>query len=91
MSGHNDALEVVDFRNLDKKRFKLRARIPGNLLNGGVYSVSPFASVHRQRWLVKDVDGVSVRIAFDVPNSDYVYADRRPGQVSPILEWWESE
>jgi lipopolysaccharide transport system ATP-binding protein len=91
MSGHNDALEVIDYKSHKDQEFKLRAKIPKGLLNGGIYLVNPFASMHRRKWLVKDTKGVLIQVAFDVPNADYVYSDSRPGYVSPILEWCESE
>ena len=61
------------------------------MLNGGPYTIYPCAGVHRKKWLIggKDyVKGIALSVSFDVPNPDYVYDNKKPGVISPLLEWW---
>lgn len=85
-SFHNDAHEILSDEWRPGSPLRLRARIPGGLLNGGVYYVEPCASVHRQCWLLRGEGRIAITVAYDVPNPDYVIS-RRPGHVAPILEW----
>jgi lipopolysaccharide transport system ATP-binding protein len=88
-SFHNDVNEVLTYRGDPGVRYRLRAVIPERLLNGGLYYINPCAGIHRKKWLVKDLRGLSLNVVFDVPNPDYVYGSSRPGCISPILEWVE--
>jgi lipopolysaccharide transport system ATP-binding protein len=87
MSGHNDVREVLSYNPDRAYRYRLRAVIPGCLLNGGRYYVDAFAALHKVRWLFQELRAVAFDVAFAVPNTDLVYGAGRRGCVSPILEW----
>lgn len=74
LTGAEDAVQI------------LQAVIPGNLLNGGIYHIHPCATIHRRRWLVRDLEGPAIHVVFDVPNPDYVVLER-PGDIAPLLLW----
>ena len=89
-SFHNDVEEVINKETLGESRFKLKVIIPSGLLNGGAYYIYPCAGIHRIKWLVGgiiDIEGLVIRISFNVPNPDLVFNDQKPGIVSPLLDW----
>ncbi|RPJ75269.1 MAG: hypothetical protein EHM20_09205, partial [Alphaproteobacteria bacterium] len=90
-SFHNDMEEVLNFHSNTENKYRLRVEIPSMILNGGSYYIYPCAGVHRKKWLVggeKNIKGISFSVSFNVPNPDYVYVKKRPGMLSPILNWW---
>jgi lipopolysaccharide transport system ATP-binding protein len=70
---------------LAKGLYHAACRIPGNLLNDGVYSVSMM--------IVKDrsipLFNFNEAVVFDVldDRTDAVWFGKRPGAVRPLLEW----
>ena len=62
--------------------------IPGMLLNGGMYTIEPCATIFKRYWIFKDLPGLKINIMFDVPNPNHTYQNSgRPGYFSPILKW----
>jgi hypothetical protein len=67
-----------------------RCTIPGGLLNGGVYHLSPRIGLHNINWFVH-LDSV---VQFDVvldhgvsPFWSILDSRNRPGVIAPILAW----
>jgi hypothetical protein len=67
-----------------------RCRIPGGLLNGGIYHVCPRIGVHNLYWIVY-LDSV---VQFEVvlghgisPLWNSLDRRSRPGTIAPILQW----
>jgi lipopolysaccharide transport system ATP-binding protein len=67
-----------------------RCRIPGGLLNGGVYHLCPRIGLHNLNWIVHLDSVVQFEVVLDHGVSpfwstlDYRY---RPGIIAPILKW----
>ena len=88
-SFHNDLQEVIYPQPIGAGLYKLRSKIPAKLLNGGLISIHPCATIYRKYWLVKDAAGVLINVLFDVPNPNHTYDNLgRPGRLSPLLEWY---
>ena len=86
---HNDVKELSMNKNLNVEQ-KLICKIPGGLLNGGAYHLYPCIGIHRKKWIIggiNDISGVPLNIHFNVPNNEIVYDDRKPGSLSPLLNW----
>jgi len=91
-SFHNDIKEVLYGKYIFGKKYRLRSIIPGGLMNGGLFSIKPCATLFRKYWLFKDIPGVMINILFDVPNPEHTYSNSgRPGSMSPLLEWYQAE
>lgn len=61
-------------------------RIPANLLMPGYYSAKLAVSIHRVRWITKDVIGRNISVDH-VDGVNAAYADSRPGVIMPAIEW----
>lgn len=89
-SYHNDLKEILNYHPKTNGRYRVRATIPEGLLNGGLYYVDPCINVFKKYHIVRDIRGLEINISFDVPNPDYTYPnDRRPGLLSPFLNWYQ--
>jgi lipopolysaccharide transport system ATP-binding protein len=84
---HNDLSETLP-REPTGELERLQAKIPGGLLNGGVYQIRPCVRRHRRgsAWILRDAPGPSVSVRLNVPNPDYV-TSKRVGVVAPMIEW----
>ena len=62
------------------------AKIPGNLLKSGNYTISLAIGIHNVRWITLE----EICIPFCLTNIDGInknYADNRPGLIMPRIEW----
>jgi lipopolysaccharide transport system ATP-binding protein len=63
-----------------------RVRIPGNILNTGIFLIDIIAGIHNIRWFLKDsVDWMFEIVQTAGPNLHYVGV--RPGVLLPDLAW----
>lgn len=67
-----------------------RCKIPGGLLNGGEFVISPRIGIHKDRWIVLEDAVLQFEMLLDhgvSPLWNTMTARTRPGLVSPLLEW----
>lgn len=66
--------------------YRIKAIIPGNLLNAGTFVCCPRIGIDRDRWIVEENNGPRFRVELSLPNRQAVVV-RREGAVVPILTW----
>jgi lipopolysaccharide transport system ATP-binding protein len=74
---------------LKKGYFRIRSKLPKNLLNEGTYKIEMIGSIHFIKWFLepgKNVPTVYFKIQGGLSDSPYWIA-KRPGVIAPIIEW----
>ena len=89
ISFHNDIKEVLTYISNASYRYHLRVSIPKCLLNEGLYYINPLIGIHRKKWLIKDIRGLSINVSFNLPNTDYLVS-KRIGSLAPLLDWQQT-
>jgi lipopolysaccharide transport system ATP-binding protein len=92
----DDSSEMVIFRSFNDDNESIifsenavnfsTAKIPGNLLKPGNYSIVLAIGIHNVRWISHE----AISIQFCLTNIDGInknYADNRPGVIMPRIEW----
>jgi lipopolysaccharide transport system ATP-binding protein len=67
-----------------------RCRIPGGLLNGGIYNLCPRIGLHNLNWIVHLDSVVQFEVVLDHGVSPFwsiLDSRNRPGVIAPILNW----
>lgn len=83
---HNDVNEVLTY-DASVETYRLRAVIPGGLLNSDTYAIDPWVYIHPRIPLVGNVRGLLATIVLDTVNKGFMGRKGRPGVIAPPLEW----
>jgi lipopolysaccharide transport system ATP-binding protein len=86
---HNH-LKESEWPRLELGRNKLRCTISPNLLNGGVYAVTPRIALHFIKWIVNGETEVGFEVLMDHCESGFWNASHSvafPGVIAPFLRW----
>jgi lipopolysaccharide transport system ATP-binding protein len=86
-SFHDDLIENVSY--VLPGRYISSVDLPVDLLKEGVYSLNILVGIHNQKWISKNELNFNFNIVC-VGGVNSAYGDKRPGYISPHLEWLTS-
>ena len=83
-SFHDDLIEEINY--IEPGVYNSSVELPIDYFKEGSYSLNIIVGIHNHKWFTKD----DLKLSFNVlkaANHNKIYADTRPGVISPVLKW----